>query len=351
MRHDTVPADDPTSTPPEGRDATGVPDWVPQATRAYLAHACAGQPLRHVASAHGCAPSTVLRQVRRIEARRDDPLFDDMMDDLAAWIAHEDADGVMPMSAMPQRAALIDDQTLEMEARRILRRLCEGEAVLVVGQGMDQAVVLRSETDPTRIATLSRAVAQAFVLKEWIGCHRAGRVTRYRITDAGRAALRRLLSDKLARKIDARGDGAPSAAIPGGTRINLAESPLGVLARRRDRDGSPFLSSDLVMAGERLREDYEVAQATVRDGQDWERFLTDDGADDAGGQDRSAAARARVAEALRFLGPGLGDVALRVCCYLEGIEVAEKRMGWAARSGKIVLRIALQRLATHYQQA
>jgi len=49
------------------------------------------------------------------------------------------------------------------------------------------------------------------------------------------------------------------------------------------------------------------------------------------------------------LGPGLGDVVLRVCCQLEGLEVVEKRMGWAARSGKIVLRIGLQRLARHFE--
>ena len=56
----------------------------------------------------------------------------------------------------------------------------------------------------------------------------------------------------------------------------------------------------------------------------------------------------RVGAALRNLGPGLGDVALRVCCFLEGLETAEKRMGWSARSGKVVLRIALQRLKRHY---
>jgi len=55
-----------------------------------------------------------------------------------------------------------------------------------------------------------------------------------------------------------------------------------------------------------------------------------------------------VAGALRDLGPGLGDVALRCCCYLEGLELAERRMGWSARSGKVVLRIALQRLKRHY---
>jgi len=55
--------------------------------------------------------------------------------------------------------------------------------------------------------------------------------------------------------------------------------------------------------------------------------------------------------ALRELGPGLGDVALNCCCHLEGLEKAEKRMGWSARSGKIVLRIALQRLKRQYESA
>jgi hypothetical protein len=41
---------------------------------------------------------------------------------------------------------------------------------------------------------------------------------------------------------------------------------------------------------------------------------------------------------------------LRCGCYLEGLEVTEKRMGWSARSGKIVLRIALQRLKRHYEE-
>jgi len=41
---------------------------------------------------------------------------------------------------------------------------------------------------------------------------------------------------------------------------------------------------------------------------------------------------------------------LRCCCYLEGLETAEKKMGWSARSGKIVLRIALYRLRRHYER-
>ncbi|MEL7000696.1 MAG: DUF6456 domain-containing protein, partial [Pseudomonadota bacterium] len=56
----------------------------------------------------------------------------------------------------------------------------------------------------------------------------------------------------------------------------------------------------------------------------------------------------RFMAALGSLGPGLADVTLRTCCFLEGLEACERRMGWSARSGKIVLQLALQRLADHY---
>ena len=131
----------------------------------------------------------------------------------------------------------------------------------------------------------------------------------------------------------------------------MNDSPLLALARRRDKGGDPFLSDELVAAGERLREDFELSQMGPRVTQNWDRFMT---AGVQGGTLPAAlprgpeAARARIAAALRDLGPGLGDVALRCCCYLEGLEMAEQRMGWSARSGKIVLRIALQRLRRHY---
>ena len=59
-------------------------------------------------------------------------------------------------------------------------------------------------------------------------------------------------------------------------------------------------------------------------------------------------ARVRVAKAMEALGPGLSDIVFRICCFLEGLETAEKRLGWSARSGKVVLKIALERLAMHY---
>ena len=60
-------------------------------------------------------------------------------------------------------------------------------------------------------------------------------------------------------------------------------------------------------------------------------------------------ARTRFLVAIDSVGPELSDVLLRVCCFLEGIGEAERQMDWPARSGKIVLRIALDRLVLHYK--
>lgn len=210
-------------------------------------------------------------------------------------------------------------------------------------------------------------MAQAFALKEWIAVGRMqGRVALYEITGAGRSMVRRVLAAEgvappaeIAPQIGAGDADAPQAAGAAGRsrrpRCASTESPLATLARRRDHDGRPFLAAELVAAGERLREDFELAQMGPRLAQNWDRFLTAGcgqgiGAPETGGAGGPARARDRVAAALRDLGPGLGDMVLRCCCFLEGLETAERRMGWSARSGKIVLRIALIRLSRHYDE-
>ncbi len=349
----------------------------------YLAHTSGGVPIRVIARAKGCAASTVLRQVRKVEAWRDDPLIDEALERLSRTHASRCADlstteEFLPMThqAAARTAPPADEAPaarIDREARRILRRLCEKGAFLAVAPTMEKAVVLR-EVVPgkqNRIAVVDRDVAHAFALQEWIGCTKAGKIACYAITPVGRAALKRLLTDERT----ARGPqpGLAEAASPfqeqhrffaerevmseagdGSRRLrfNLAESPLSVLGRKRDKDGAAYLTADLIEAGERLREDFELAQMGPRVTQNWERFLT------AGGREAMTAgrgmaegpqdARVRVAKALEALGPGLSDIVFRICCFLEGLETAEKRLGWSARSGKVVLKIALERLALHY---
>lgn len=102
-----------------------------------------------------------------------------------------------------------------------------------------------------------------------------------------------------------------------------------------------------------MREDFELAQLEAEISRDWHGFLkalretvvkTSPPASSA-----AERARARVLTALQDIGPGLSDVTLRCCCFLEGLETAEKTLGWSARSGKIVLRIALMGLNRHYK--
>ncbi|MFV0359988.1 DUF6456 domain-containing protein [Tropicimonas sp.] len=348
----------------------------------YLQHTEQGLSIRAVARAEGCHASTILRRIRRFEQKRDDPLVDEALSRLGEvhfrTTKRSERSGPEEIATMTAHftpvdapCTVCDETTVNREAKRILRRLSETGALLAIAPDMEKAAVLRNGPDgrATRIAVVDRMVARAFALKEWIACKSAGRVGTYAITPAGRSALKRLLSE------DCRHTkGFAEAAMPfaeqhrewghkvvlgdDGTRprrvrYNMAESPVVTLSRRREKDGTPFLNREQVVAAERLREDFELAQMGPRVTQNWERFLTGGarGGFSTGGPGTGPeSARERVARALEYLGPGLGDMVLRCCCFLEGLEATEKRMNWSARSGKIVLRIALDRLARHYER-
>ncbi len=349
--------------------AAGVPGWVPDEARRYLAHTALGWSLRKLGRLEALHPSTVLRQVRKIETRRDDPLVDRALDRLAELVLPEARlptdEEIALMQANVDTGAMPDTPKFEREALRVLRHLCAPGAVLAVAQDMEKAVVVREDGDvPARSATVAPEIVEAMALKDWVSCAQPGRISRYRVTSAGRGALNRLLAAQENRATgfaEAQagfanphlGEGLEAAhEVIGAARFSAADSPLVALARRRDRDGSPFLSPAQVAAGERLREDFEIAQMSGMEPQDWLALISGEGGEAArgsGGSTLPDLARARVEAALSDLGEGLADVALRCCCFLEGLERTEKRLGWSARSGKIVLRIALTRLSEHYR--
>lgn len=331
-----------------------LPDWVPEDAQRYLAHTETGQSIRQLARHAGCHPSTVMRQVRRIENRRDDPLIDDILKMLARWQQGE----ALPASAPQAQTSLLEAQSVE-----VLTCLSQPGAVLAVAEGMDTAVVVRQEAPEAAKLTVSRALAGAMALLAWIACTRPGRICRYQITNAGRNLLTRLVAE---RENKARSRAERGLADLGGTanppireaprprrsRYGGGETPLDMLARLADRNGDPFLPPELVQAGKRLREDFEVAQIGEHLVQEAAYFGTDACAASEPTPMPSATARAardRARRALAALGAGLSDIALRCCCYLEGLEAAERQLGWSARSGKIVLRIALQQLQAHYE--
>jgi len=127
---------------------------------------------------------------------------------------------------------------------------------------------------------------------------------------------------------------------------NLAESPLGWLMRRG------MISEVQFEAGERLRQDFTTAQLSPRVTMRW------DGEPVARGRkgpsealtpsEAQVAAKRRFMAAVEAAGGGLSDMLWRVVCVGEGLETAERAMGWPARAGKVVLALALDRLASFY---
>ncbi len=252
-----------------------------------------------------------------------------------------------------KRADLTASAEVETEAMRYLSDLTPSGSVLIVAADMPKAVITRDNGDgvPQRIAVLDRHLAEAMALMDWIICRNQGRVSSYVISPAGCQALRGFRASQGGAKdcIAENDDCAPRRM-----RYGVVESPVTVLARRRDKAGQLFLDARLVQAAERLREDFVMAQLDKVDfdvAQDLIKALETrkvPGSNVA--PPGTKAARARVLDVFRDLGPGLGDVVLRCCCHLEGVESAEQAMGWCARSGKIVLRIALQRISRQYQR-
>jgi hypothetical protein len=130
--------------------------------------------------------------------------------------------------------------------------------------------------------------------------------------------------------------------------VNLAESPLCWLhARGRISDAQ-------LAAGERLRRDYERGGLAARVTMRWDAPPADGKRGGARAADAAASqidARDRFHRALDAAGPGLGDICWRVICAGEAMPDAERAMGWPARSGRVVLTLALDRLARFYGTA
>ena len=134
--------------------------------------------------------------------------------------------------------------------------------------------------------------------------------------------------------------------------INDSESPLAWLARRKGRDGRTMISSEQFLAGEKLRADFTRGHLSPRVTSDWTASAggRSGGFKSGAGEmtDLVIASRQRVRLALEACGPEFSGLLMDVCCFLRGLEDVERERGWPLRSAKIVLQLALNRLARHY---
>lgn len=165
----------------------------------------------------------------------------------------------------------------------------------------------------------------------------------YQVAADGKLKANRLLAER-----PLAGDGAGGAGRPArSVTVNMAESPLGWLKARG------LVSSRQFDAGERLRADWEMAGLGPRVTMRWDAAPVARG---ARGADApldptlaQIAARRRFDDALKAVGPGLADICWRVVCAGEGLETAERALEWPRRAGKLVLLMALDRIAQFYR--
>jgi hypothetical protein len=227
----TLPVD------PESRDMMSsniaplqeLPDWVPTAVRLYLAHTEDGRSLRDIARAEGVHASTVLRQVRRFESRRDDPLIDRALGRLrpsqgrqtqsAPQIPVTSSEFSMAMTFRTASAVALpaDEAHLMDEVRRLLPLLEPEGVLLVVAADMDKAVILsEAAAGSQRLAVLERPLAEAFALRGWILCRKSGRVAQYELAPEGRTLLRRLGAGRARKEREAMRGKRVAVVVSGG---------------------------------------------------------------------------------------------------------------------------------------
>jgi len=237
------------------------------------------------------------------------------------------------------------------EIGRLLTRLGAGAFIVCDDRG-----AFRLEDDRSRggsAATVPQRVVEACLAHDWL--ERQG--DRLVLSDAGRSRLRRTESNTDAFREQHQLWTTAEREIAGVRRrvaVNEAESPLGWLRSRKDRNGKPLIEDAQFEAGERLRADYWFAHMSPRVTANWsaptpaERSRRAAPSNAAMLRDEVLAAKERVMRALMAVGPEISGVLVDICCELKGLEEAEKANGWPQRAGKVVLQIALTRLAKHY---
>ncbi len=253
----------------------------------------------------------------------------------------------------------------------LLSALARPGAVLVASGNSEDPVAIvissRGEADASSAAFASEDV-EAASSQGWIEPASEGwgwKITRagaavVRAARASRIAVRAAVSEPCSEAL-AKPSTRSSAERSRGSRQESARETareaggsLAWLHSRRDKDGQPLISVEQLAAGERLAGDLWRARMTPRVTSVWTGVPGDAGsrraAPGAGVDiaDGVIAAKVRVERALKAVGPEFAGPLIDVCGHMRGLDDIERINGLPMRSGKMLLRTALTRLARHY---
>lgn len=265
----------------------------------------------------------------------------------------------MKASTEDQSQKVMAEREIYREAARLLPRMAKDEAFVclllggVAHRNGEYGLYNRRNNFTKPVMRLTRSII--------LGLQRLGlieeREGRFFLSDAGNMWLRRKTAGAtpFAEQHQNRRTSLREVdRVPRPVVINETESPLSWLHRRKDKSGQPLISAVQFQAGERLRGDYERGQLMPDITSNWDGLAPSSRqkrAAPAGStalNDTAIDARKRVSCALSEVGPELAGVLVDVCCHLMGLSDTERNYGWPQRSGKVILQIALSKLARHY---
>jgi Domain of unknown function (DUF6456) len=159
------------------------------------------------------------------------------------------------------------------------------------------------------------------------------------------------VSIKASRSPGGQREASPNAVHPRPSETAGDDNPLLWMFRRKDKTGEGMIGPAAFAAGERLRADLTFAGMLPRVTMDWSGQTRVDRSDQGGRlnpAEAAMAARQRVDQALRAVGPEFSGLLFDLCGFCKGLEAIERDRGWPARSGKVVVKLALASLARHY---
>ncbi len=244
---------------------------------------------------------------------------------------------------------------LTKAAERLLAALVAPGAEGIVDPTDESAIILRKSRGGVSVGggRFPLADGEALVrhdLARWSAEGTGQRVLR--ATGAGKARHRRREgggeSPFLRQHVETAAATVETPAGPARVRVNAEESPLDWLRRRRGRDGEPMIDEASFQAGERLRADITLAGLLPGVTARWDLPRSGGGMSPSEATDRMVAARQRIRHAFEAVGSDFSDLLMDLCGFLKGLELIERERQWPPRSAKVVVRLALARLAEHY---
>jgi hypothetical protein len=260
-------------------------------------------------------------------------------------------------AARPARSASAGSALLSGEARRLLTALNQKDTKAFADPTDESGLIIHRKRGGISVGAgrFGMGAAEALVRHD-LACWRLGASGQkvLCLAETGQAHLRRAAAPEQVGAFFHQHHETAAASVetdtgPNRVRVNVDESPLDWLRRRKDRTGEPMIDEASYQAGERLRTDIMLAGLLPGVTARWDGMPKATGsAAPADATDRMIAARQRIRNAFDAVGGDFSDLLMDLCGFLKGLELIERERQWPPRSGKVVVRLALARLAEHY---